>query len=78
MAADEKFLSSVNHKKVKNFQYLTFCLNGINYKALYEGFYLREFCSSKYCIKFNYNSYDESSILLSYLKVNKVKYKIKY
>lgn len=77
-AYNKKFLSSVSHMKVKNFQYLTFCLNGINYKALYDGFYLREFFSSKYCIKFNYNSYDESSILLSYLKVNRVKYIIKY
>ena len=77
-AYNKKFLSSVNDKKVKKFQYLTFCLNGTNYKALYDGFYLRKFYSSKYSIKFNYNSHDESSILFSYLRVNRVKYKIKY
>ena len=75
---NKKFLSYVNDKKIKKFQYLTFCLNGIKYKALYDGFYLRKFYSSKHTIKFSYNSYDESSILLSYLRVNKVKYKITY
>ena len=75
---NKKFLFSIEDKKVKKFQSLTFCLNGINYKALYDGFFLRKFYSSKYSIKFNYNSYDESSILLSYLRVNKVKYKVTY
>ena len=75
---NKKFLSSVNDKKIKKFQYLTFCLNGIKYKALYDGFYLRKFYSSKHSIEFNYNSYDESSILFSYLRVNNVKSKIIY
>ena len=77
-AYNKKFLSSVKDKKVKKFQYLTFCLNGIRYKALYDGFFLRKFFSYKHSINFNYNSYDESSILLSYLRVNKVKYEITY
>ena len=75
---NKKFFTSIDYLKFNKFQYLTFSLNGINYKALYDGFYLRQFYSSKYSIRFNYNSYDESSILLSYLRVNKVKYKITY
>ena len=76
-AYNRKFLKSLNDQNLRSYSQLTFRLGGLKYKAFYDGFFLTEFHSANKILKFDYKSYDESRILLSYLNINKINYRLK-
>mgnify|MGYP004280433015 FL=1 len=68
----------MENQNLKRYAQITFNLGGFKYKARYDEFILKEFHTPDKTINFGYKSYDETKILLSYLKVNKIEYKLKY
>ena len=75
---NQKFLLSLKIKCLEKYGQLFFSINGLKYKAYYEGFFLKEFHTENKVLTFDYKSYDETKILLSYLKTNKIDYTLKY
>ena len=74
---NKRFLLSLENQNLNKYVQLTFQLGGFEYKARYDDMILKEFHSPEKILSFEYKSYDETKILLSYLKTNKIVYTIK-